>query len=57
VSHAEVGAYLLGLWGVPMTVVEAVAYHHDPSRCPDPTSGVVPAVYAASERVARGGEA
>ncbi len=28
VSHAEVGAYLLGLWGVPFTVVEAVAFHH-----------------------------
>ncbi len=29
VSHAEVGAYLLGLWGVPFNVVEAVAYHHN----------------------------
>ncbi len=28
VSHAKVGAYLLGLWGVPFNVVEAVAYHH-----------------------------
>jgi putative nucleotidyltransferase with HDIG domain len=30
VSHAEVGAYLLGLWGLPFGVVEAVAYHHRP---------------------------
>lgn len=29
-THAEVGAYLLGLWGLPTPVVEAVAYHHDP---------------------------
>jgi HD-like signal output (HDOD) protein len=28
-GHAEVGAYLLGVWGLPMTVVEAVACHHD----------------------------
>lgn len=28
-SHAEVGACLLGLWGLPMTVIEAVAHHHD----------------------------
>ena len=28
VTHAEVGAYLLGLWGLPLTIVEAVAYHH-----------------------------
>jgi putative nucleotidyltransferase with HDIG domain len=29
-THAEVGAYLLGLWGLPYTVVEAVALHHTP---------------------------
>lgn len=29
-SHAEVGAYLLGLWGLPYPVVEAVARHHAP---------------------------
>lgn len=27
-THAEVGAYLLGMWGLPLPVVEAVAYHH-----------------------------
>jgi HD-like signal output (HDOD) protein len=30
VTHAEVGAYLLGIWGLPSPVVEAVAHHHDP---------------------------
>ncbi len=29
-SHAEVGAYLLGLWGLPDPIVEAVAFHHHP---------------------------
>ncbi len=29
-THAEVAAYLLGLWGLPETVVEGVAWHHDP---------------------------
>jgi putative nucleotidyltransferase with HDIG domain len=29
--HAEVGAYLLGLWGFPSHVVAAVALHHTPS--------------------------
>jgi putative nucleotidyltransferase with HDIG domain len=28
--HAEVGAYLLGLWGFPNSIVEAVAFHHSP---------------------------
>jgi HD-like signal output (HDOD) protein len=30
VTHSEVGAYLLGLWGLPLSIVEAVAYHHQP---------------------------
>jgi HD-like signal output (HDOD) protein len=29
-THAEVGAYLLGLWGLPSASVEAVAFHHEP---------------------------
>jgi HD-like signal output (HDOD) protein/AmiR/NasT family two-component response regulator len=29
-SHGEIGAYLLGLWGLPYAVVEAVANHHTP---------------------------
>ncbi len=28
-SHAEAGAYLLGLWGLPTEVSEAVLLHHD----------------------------
>ncbi|MGA2419330.1 MAG: response regulator [Candidatus Acidiferrum sp.] len=32
ISHAEVGAYLLSLWGLPYTLVEAVAHHHHPRR-------------------------
>ncbi len=31
-SHAELGAYLLGLWGLPDSIVEAVAFHHNPLK-------------------------
>jgi HD-like signal output (HDOD) protein len=31
-SHAEIGAYLLGLWGIPNLAVEAIAHHHHPTR-------------------------
>jgi HD-like signal output (HDOD) protein len=31
-SHAEIGAYLLGIWGLPYPVIEAVAHHHAPHR-------------------------
>lgn len=30
-SHSEVGAYLLGLWGLPPAISEGVAWHHYPS--------------------------
>lgn len=29
-THADVGAYLLGLWGLPSRLVEAVRFHHRP---------------------------
>jgi HD-like signal output (HDOD) protein len=29
-THAEVGAYLLGLWGLPHAIVQAAAQHHQP---------------------------
>ena len=51
VHHAEVGAHLLGLWGLPAPVVEAVARHHYP---PEPAAaGPALAVWAA-ERVCAG---
>lgn len=31
-THAEVGAYFLGLWGMTYPVIEAVAHHHAPER-------------------------
>jgi len=37
-SHAELGGVLLGLWGFTDPVVEAVLYHHEPSRCEYHTS-------------------
>ena len=32
-THAEVGAYLLGIWGLPHSIIESVAYHHRPADC------------------------
>lgn len=46
-SHAEVGAYLLGLWGMPASVVEAVTYHHNPTAAAAKDFGVVAAVAVA----------
>jgi HD-like signal output (HDOD) protein len=46
-THAEVGAYLLGLWGLPDSIVEATAYHHSPMRCPADTFGAIAALHIA----------
>jgi putative nucleotidyltransferase with HDIG domain len=29
-SHAEIGGYLLGMWGLPNPIVDAVTFHHQP---------------------------
>jgi len=47
VSHAEVGAYLLKLWGLPFSVVEAVARHHQPQEGA-PGSGLPVVVWVAA---------
>ena len=46
-SHAELGAYLLGLWGFSDLIVEAVAFHHEPSRCSGKEVSLLMAVHAA----------
>lgn len=48
VSHAEVGGYLLSLWGLPQAVVEAVALHHEPSASPSARFTPLTAVHAAN---------
>jgi HD-like signal output (HDOD) protein len=51
VSHAEVGAYLLGLWGLPFSIVEAVAYHHRPGAVPEGDCELLAVVHAADALV------
>lgn len=31
-THAGIGAYLLGLWGLPDVILEATAFHHTPDK-------------------------
>ncbi len=46
-SHAEVGAYLLGLWGLPYPIVEAVVRHHTPEDVRIGKFDVLPALVVA----------
>lgn len=45
VSHPQVGAYLLGIWGIPYNIVEAVAYQNDPTKAEHKDFNILSALY------------
>lgn len=47
-NHAEVGACLLGIWGLPPALVEAVGFHHNPSCAASTTFGPLGAIHVAN---------
>lgn len=50
-NHAEVGAYLLGVWQMPLPIIEAVAFHHQPERSVCQGFSTLAAVHAANALV------
>ena len=44
-SHAEVGAYLMGLWRLDNAIIEAIAFHHLPARSMTQNIGLLAAVH------------
>ncbi len=46
-QHAALSAYLLGLWGIPHSVLEAVAFHEHPERVEHDGLDVVDVVHLA----------
>jgi HD-like signal output (HDOD) protein/CheY-like chemotaxis protein len=51
VTHAEAGAYLLGVWGLPFPIVEAVAFHHAPCNAGEIGFDLLAAVHIADALV------
>jgi putative nucleotidyltransferase with HDIG domain len=47
-NHAQVGAYLFRLWGLPETLVEAVAFHHGPAKYQQQIFSPLTAVHVAN---------
>jgi putative nucleotidyltransferase with HDIG domain len=47
-GHAELGATVMGIWGLPKTVTEAVALHHNPWRAREHAFSPVTAVHVAN---------
>jgi HD-like signal output (HDOD) protein len=50
-NHAEIGGYLLGLWGLPVPVVEAIMLHHQPGKSAHLVFSPLTAVHAAGALV------
>lgn len=48
ISHAEIGAYLLGMWGFSDNIIKAVAYHHFPFKSSNNCFEVLTAVHVAN---------
>ena len=46
-THADIGAYLLWLWGLPDAICSAVAFHHKPAECSDKAFTVAGAIHVA----------
>lgn len=46
-DHAEVGAVLMSLWGLPPDLVQAVRHHHAPDTAPPQLRGLACAVHVA----------
>ena len=44
-SHAEVGAYLMGLWRLENPIIEAIAFHHLPAKSMTQHIGLLTAVH------------
>ena len=44
-SHAEIGAYLMGLWRLETSIIEAIAFHHLPARSMTHNFGLLTAVH------------
>lgn len=47
-SHADVGSYLLALWGFPDEVIQSVAHYRSPSQCDANAMGTATAVHVAN---------
>lgn len=47
-THALIAAYLLGLWGLPEPIVEAVAFHNEPMESPSNMFSPLSAVHVAN---------
>ncbi|HZJ62957.1 MAG TPA: response regulator [Kofleriaceae bacterium] len=51
VTHADVGARLLAIWGLPSAIVDVVQHHHDPGGAPEASRALASIVHVADALV------
>jgi HD-like signal output (HDOD) protein len=47
-SRSMIGAYLMGLWNLENPIIEAIAFHHCPSKSGSSKLGLLTAVHVAN---------
>jgi HD-like signal output (HDOD) protein len=47
-SHSEIGGYLLGMWGLPTPIVDAITFHHRPYTKVKEKTDLLTALYLAN---------
>ncbi|GAB6094999.1 hypothetical protein JCM14469_12510 [Desulfatiferula olefinivorans] len=55
-GHGAIGAYLAGIWGFPLPIVNAIFHHHDPLNIDEDSLGPATAVYVANALCGRDAE-
>lgn len=48
-NHSEIGGYLLGIWGLPEEIVEAVAFHYSPESNTENDNPILPILHIANK--------
>jgi len=48
ISHQTIGAYLLGIWGLPNSIIDATAYHHNPMESRTDSFTILTAIHVAN---------
>jgi HD-like signal output (HDOD) protein len=48
VNHADIGGHLFALWGLPISVVDAIEFHHEPSTINQTEVSILALVHAAN---------
>ena len=51
ISHSKAGAYVMGIWGLPASVIDALANHHSPTESDNKEFSALTAVHVANALV------